>query len=152
MQHRSLKIKTLGYQADHLPQPGGNYVSVRLSASLAYVAIQFPIVAGKFMYQGKLGAELNTDEGYAAARLCAMNALYQLEKYVGLDQLISINHMDFFYQPAHAWDDAPIVANGASDLFVEVLQEAGLHSRAILGVAQLPRNFAVGLTVVATLS
>jgi enamine deaminase RidA (YjgF/YER057c/UK114 family) len=143
-------LKTLGYDPQNLPAAGGNYLSVRQSGKQLYVAIQFPILGSVYHFQGCLGKELTTAQGYAAARRCATNALFQIEKYVGLSQLAALNHMDFYYRAKADWDDAPIVANGASDLFVEVLQDIGQHSRAIIGVAQLPRNFAVGLTVVAT--
>lgn len=145
------KLKQLGYDPQNLPAPGGNYLSVRVSRKQLYVAIQFPIHGQAYYFQGCLGDELDTKQGYEAARRCAINALFQIEKYVGLHKLAALNHMDFYYKANPSWDDAPIVANGASDLFVEVLQETGQHSRAIVGVAQLPRNFAVGLTVVGTL-
>lgn len=145
------KLIQLGYNNAALPQPGGNYLSVRMASGLAYVAIQFPIRGDTFVYQGSLGKEQSTSDGYAAARLAASNILFQLEKYIGLDKVLSINHMDFYYQATHLWDDAPIVANGASDLFVEVLAEAGKHSRAIIGVAQLPRNLTLGLSVVCSI-
>jgi len=144
-------LQNLGYNPANTPQPGGNYLAVRKAANGLYVAIQFPIFEQQFQFQGRLGAELTTQQGYTAARMAAAIALFQIEKFNGLAKIASINHMDFYYQASADWDEGPEVANGASDLFVEVLGEVGQHSRAILGVAQLPRNFSVGLTVVCSL-
>ncbi len=59
--------------------------------------------------------------------------------------------MDLYYQATQGWDEAPLVADGASQLFVNVLGSLGTHSRTILGVHSLPRNFSVGITTTFTL-
>ena len=126
--------------------PGGNYLSVNVRGNIAYVAIQFPILDEVYHYQGRLGKELSTDDGYKAMEMCALNVLAQIESKVGFNQLIGLNHLDIYFQAGENWDDSPLVANGASDLFVKVLEEKGQHTRAIFGVEKLPRNFSVGLT------
>lgn len=131
--------------------PGGNYSSFNIRGNKAYIAIQFPIKDGDFLYQGRLGATLNAQEGYAAMQLCAMNVLAQINKHLTHSQLEGMNHLDIYYQSADHWDEGPYVANGASDIFVEVLEEKGEHTRSILGVHALPRNFSVGLTATATI-
>lgn len=78
--------------------------------------------------------------------LCALNVLAQVDKKIGFDQIAGLNHIDAYFQSGKDWDDSPLVVNGASDLFVKVLEEKGKHSRAIFGVEKLPRNFSVGLT------
>jgi hypothetical protein len=57
-----------------------------------------------------------------------------------------VNHADIFYQVHDIWDEGPHVANGASDLFIKVLGDRGLHTRTILGVDKLPKNHSVALT------
>ncbi|GGD18524.1 RidA family protein [Flavobacterium orientale] len=131
--------------------PGGSYVSVNIREHIAYVAIQFPIVNEVYFYQGRLGEELTTEEGYKAMELCALNVLAQVDKKIGFDQLVGLNHLDIYFQSGDHWDDAPVVANGASDLFVNVLGSKGEHSRALFGVHKLPRNFCVGLTATFTI-
>lgn len=131
--------------------PGGNYVSVNTRGNIAYVAIQFPIVNEVYFYQGRLGEELTTEEGYKAMEICALNVLAQVDKKIGFDALTGLNHLDIYYQSGENWDDAPLVANGASDLFVKVLGKKGEHSRALFGVHKLPRNFSVGLTATFTI-
>ena len=126
--------------------PGGSYVSVNIRANIAYIAIQFPILNEEYLYQGRLGNELTTEEGYKAMQLCALNVLAQVENKIGFDKIVGLNHIDAYFQSGTGWDDSPIVVNGASDLFVKVLEDKGKHSRAIFGVEKLPRNFSVGLT------
>lgn len=130
----------------HPPKPGGSYVSVNIRNKIAYIAIQFPIRNDDYLYQGRLGDTVTTEAGYVAAAMCAANVLAQVHKYVGFDKVAGLNHADIYYQAADGWDDGPVVANGASDLFVNVLGDKGIHTRAIFGVDKLPRNFSVGIT------
>lgn len=140
------RILESGINWEDVPEPGGSYVSVNIRAGIAYVAIQFPIEKDNFLYTGRLGIDLTTEEGCKAARLCSVNVIKQINKYVGFNNIEGLNHIDFYYQSSDSWDEGPKVANGASDLFVEMLGTVGQHSRAILGVDNLPRNFSVGLT------
>jgi len=126
--------------------PGGTYASVNIRGNIAYVAIQFPIKNEEYLYQGRLGSDITTDDGVMAMELCALNVLAQMNDKVGFDNIIGLNHIDACFQAAEDWDDSPIVANGASNLFINILGEKGIHSRAIFGVDKLPRNFSVGLT------
>ena len=142
----SNKLKDLGLALPETSTPGGSYVSVNIRKDIAYIAIQFPILNKEFKYQGRLGNELSTEDGYKAMELCALNVLAQIDAKVGFDKLIGLNHIDAYYQSGTDWDDSPIVVNGASDLFVKILEDKGIHSRAIFGVEKLPRNFSVGLT------
>ncbi len=141
-----------GLQLPAPSTPGGNYSSFNIRGNTAYIAIQFPIKDENFMFQGRLGDTLNAQDGYDALQLCAMNVLAQMNKYLSFSQLEGMNHLDIYYQSINHWDEGPYVANGASDLFVEVLKEKGEHTRSILGVHSLPRNFSVGLTATATIS
>jgi hypothetical protein len=140
-----------GLSLPETPKPGGSYVSVNIRGTIAYVAIQFPILGDQFLFTGRLGKDLSTQEGYEAARLCALNTLTQLDIYIGFEKIMGLNHMDLYYQAAEGWDEGPVVANGASDLFNHALAAMGTHSRAILGIQSLPRNFSVGITTSFTL-
>lgn len=141
-----------GYELPEVSTPGGSYISVNVRENIAYIAIQFPILNEEFLYQGRLGDELSTEEGYKAMELCALNVLAQLASKVGFENIIGLNHIDAYYQSGENWDNAPKVVNGASDLFVKILEDKGYHSRAIFGVHKLPRNFSVGLTATFTIS
>jgi enamine deaminase RidA (YjgF/YER057c/UK114 family) len=140
-----------GYQLPNASTPGGSYVSVNIRENIAYIAIQFPILNEEFKYQGRLGNELSSDDGYKAMELCALNVLAQVDAKVGFERIVGLNHIDAYFQAGEEWDDSPSVVNGASDLFVKILEHKGTHSRAIFGVDRLPRNFSVGLTATFTI-
>ncbi|MCJ8290402.1 MAG: RidA family protein [Crocinitomicaceae bacterium] len=144
-------LKKIGLELPNASTPGGSYVSVNIRGDIAYIAIQFPILNEEFKYQGRLGNEISTEDGYKAMELCALNVLAQVDKKIGFDKIVGLNHIDAYFQSGENWDDSPIVVNGASDLFVKVLENKGQHSRAIFGVEKLPRNFSVGLTASFTL-
>lgn len=145
------KLKKIGLELPNASTPGGSYVSVNIRGDIAYIAIQFPILNDQFKYQGRLGNEISTEDGFKAMELCALNVLAQVDKKIGFDRIVGLNHIDAYFQSGEDWDDSPIVVNGASDLFVKVLESKGEHSRAIFGVEKLPRNFSVGLTASFTL-
>ncbi len=126
--------------------PGGAYTSVNVRGQIAYVAIQFPIINQDYQYQGVLGQEWKTEDGYKAMQVCALNILAQINAKVGMERIEGLNHIDAYYRSVPEWDEAPAVVDGASELFVKVLGDKGMHSRAIFGVQHLPRNFSVGLT------
>lgn len=145
------ELNKLGLTLPEVSTPGGNYVSVNIRNQIAYVAIQFPILNEKYLYQGRLGVDLSTEDGYKAMEICSLNVIAQVNAKVGFNKIDGLNHMDAYFQAGGDWDESPKVVNGASDLFVKVLGDAGRHSRAIFGVDKLPRNFSVGLTTSFTL-
>ena len=145
------KLASQGLTLPEVSTPGGAYVSVNVRNSIAYIAIQFPIKDGDFYYQGRLGKDLDTEDGYKATQMCALNVLAQIDAKVGFENVEGINHMDAYFQSGDDWDESPKVVDGASDLFKSVLEEKGVHSRAIFGVEKLPRNFCVGITVTVSL-
>ena len=144
-------IAKLNLELPKASTPGGSYVSVNIRGNIAYVAIQFPIYNESYLYQGRLGNDITTEDGYKAMELCALNVLSQVHEKVGFDRILGLNHIDVYFRSAGTWDDSPLVANGASDLFVKVLGEKGTHSRAIFGVEKLPQNFSVGLSATFTM-
>jgi enamine deaminase RidA (YjgF/YER057c/UK114 family) len=144
-------LTRIGLKLPEVSTPGGSYVSVNIRENIAYVAIQFPINNGEYLYQGRLGNEISTEQGYKAMELCALNVLAQVDQKIGFDNIVGLNHIDAYYQSSESWDEAPTVVNGASDLFIKVLEDKGIHARAIFGVHKLPRNFCVGLTTTFTI-
>lgn len=140
------KFNALGVDLNTIPKPGGSYVAVNVRDNIAYVAIQLPIKNNEFYYLGRIGKDITTQQGYDAARLAATNVLAQVQKFLGLDNVVGLNHVDIHYQAGEAWDEGPAVANGASDLFLQVLGKKGEHTRTIIGVHKLPKNHSVALT------
>ncbi len=109
-------LSKLQLKLPEISTPGGNYVSVNIRENIAYIAIQFPIKDEEYLYQGRLGREISTEQGYAAMELCALNVLAQVDKKVGFTNIIGLNHIDAYFQSSENWDESPTVVNGASDL------------------------------------
>jgi len=136
-----------------LPQAGkpvANYVPVVMAGSLAFVAGQVTVWNGEFRYVGKLGREYSIEEGQAAARLCALNILAQLRAALDgdLDRVKRCVRLGVFVNSVDGFADQPKVANGASDMMVEVFGDAGRHARTAVGVNILPLNLAVEVDAV----
>ncbi|MDX5319747.1 MAG: RidA family protein, partial [Bacteroidota bacterium] len=78
------------YQLPTVSAPGGNYVSVNVRGNIAYVAIQFPILDEVYHYQGILGQELSTEDGYKAFEMCALNVIAQIDNKIGFDRVMGL--------------------------------------------------------------
>lgn len=139
-------VNLLKIDLGNLPKPGGSYTAVNTRGNIAYVAIQFPIENGQLQHAGRLGDQISTEQGYEAAGICARNIIGQIQKYIGFENIEGLNHLDIYFQNTENWNDGPAVANGASDLFNEVLGEAGIHTRTIIGVHSLSRNSCISIT------
>lgn len=133
------------------PAPGGLYAPVRVVGDTAYVACQFPIRDGGPAFTGRVGRELTTAQGAAAAELAALNVLAQVHHAVGLERVASLGRFEAYVQAAEGWDEFPAVLDGASRLFLGVLgPDVGRHARAPIGVERLPWDMPIEL--VATLA
>jgi enamine deaminase RidA (YjgF/YER057c/UK114 family) len=130
--------------------PVANYVPVVAVGNLAFVSGQVTIWNGEFRYKGKLGKEFTLEEGQAAARLCALNVIAQMRNALAgdLDRVKRVAKLTVFVNSAGDFTDQPKVANGASDLMVEVFGDAGKHTRSAVGVNVLPLNLAVEIEAV----
>jgi enamine deaminase RidA (YjgF/YER057c/UK114 family) len=112
-----------------------------------YTSGQVPIVDGKPAALGKLGAEIDPDEGYRLARICALNALAAVDALVGIDAVTGVVKVLGFVASAPGFTGQPGVVNGASDLMREVFGDKGVHARAAVGVAVLPLDAPVEVEV-----
>ncbi len=140
--------KLLAEKKIELPRaaaPVANYVPVVLAGPLAFVAGQVTVWNGEFRFIGKLGKEFTVEQGQQAARICGLNILAQLKAALGgdLDRVKRCVKLNVFVSCTADFTDQPAVANGVSDLMVEVFGDAGKHARAAIGVNVLPRNVAV---------
>ncbi|MDP3762388.1 MAG: RidA family protein [Ramlibacter sp.] len=131
-----------------LPQPLGAYAAVILRGETGFVSGQFPILQGKMMWTGRLGLELNEDEGRQAARLAASNVLGQIRQALPEHwDRVSLARLDGYIASAPGYPRLPGVLDAASELFLKVLQERGRHSRVLVPVSYLPGDAAVELAV-----
>lgn len=136
-----------------LPQaaaPVANYVPAVTSGNLVFISGQVTVWNGEFKYVGKLGRDFSVEEGQAAARLCGLNILAQLKAALNgdLDRVTRCVKLGVFVNSADDFTDQPKVANGVSDLMVEVLGDAGKHARFAVGTNALPLNVAVEVDAV----
>ena len=138
------RLAELGIILPPAPQPVASYIPVKVVGDLAWVAAQIPMQDGAVTVAGKVGAEVTIDDANAGARRCALQALAALQAALGtLDRVKGIVKLDVFVASATGFTDHPKVANGASDLLVEVFGDEGRHARAAVGVPELPLGAAV---------
>jgi enamine deaminase RidA (YjgF/YER057c/UK114 family) len=124
-----------------------------VTGTLAYVSGQVPTADGELLWSGKLGEELDVAAGANAARRCALQALSALRAGIGsLDKVRRIVRLGVFVSSASGFTDQPKVANGASDLLVEVFGDSGRHARTAVGVPELPLGAPVEVEVVAEIA
>lgn len=144
------RLVELGIELPPAPAPVASYVPVTLAGDLAFVAGQVPIENGVAMLTGRLGQEVTLEQGQAAARRCALQAISALRDALGsLDRIEQVAQVTVFVACVPGFTDQPKVANGASDALVEVFGDAGKHARAAVGVVELPLGAPVEVAVAA---
>ncbi len=143
------RLKDLGIT---LPTPAAavaNYVPYAVTGNLVFVSGQLPLEAGRPAVIGKLGDEVSLEDGVRAARLCGLGLLAQAKAAAGsLDNIKRVVRLTAFVASTPNFTDQPKVVNGASDLMVEVLGDAGRHARVAVGAPSLPLNVAVEIEAV----
>ena len=142
------KLQQLGYTLPDAPAPAGNYLPVRRSGNTVYLAGTLSSYQGELI-TGTVGRDLDLERAQEAARYCTLNILAQIqalaESGASLKQVLLING---FVNGVAGYADSPQVLNGASDMLVEVLGDAGRHARAAVAVAGLPKNAAVEIQAI----
>lgn len=149
------RLSELGIELPQAPAPLASYVPTRTvplggGRSLVFVAGQIPIQEGKVdaAYVGRVPDEVDVDAAREAAKVCALNLLAQVEAAGGLDAVEQVASLTGFVRSAIGFADQPQVINAASDLLAAALGDAGKHSRAAVGVAELPRGVAVEIAAI----
>jgi enamine deaminase RidA (YjgF/YER057c/UK114 family) len=139
------QLQELGIALPQPPAAGGNYVSAKTLGNIVFLAGVISTDSTGII-RGTVGIDRTVEQGYAAARLCALMQLAVLKRHLGsLDAVKSVISVNGYVNAAAGFEDSPRVINGASDLLVEVFGEAGRHVRAALGVSALPRHALVEL-------
>ncbi len=144
------RLKELQVVLPSPPAPVASYVPYVVSDRLVFVSGQVTVATDGLKYIGAVGKDLTVEDGKAAARLCAINVLAQAKAAVDgdLDRIKRCVKVTVFVNAVPGFSQHPEIANGASDLFVEVFGEAGRHARAAVGAGSLPRNVAVEVEAV----
>ena len=140
------KLEQLGITLPPPTTPKGNYCLAVRTGNLVHLSGHIPLQPdGKTLYTGTLGNDLTVEQGYAAARACAIQLLATLKAQIEGDwsRVVRIVKLVGFVQCTPDFDQQPAVMNGASDLFVEVFgKDVGMHARSAVGTNALPLNIA----------
>jgi enamine deaminase RidA (YjgF/YER057c/UK114 family) len=138
------KLEELGIALPTPAAPIANYVGFVRSGRLLFVSGQLCLADGELVAKGKLGGDVTTEQGQAAARACAVNLLAQVKAALGdLDKVARVVRLGGFINASPDFTDAAQVMNGASDLMVAAFGDKGRHARTTIGVAALPADAAV---------
>jgi enamine deaminase RidA (YjgF/YER057c/UK114 family) len=136
------RLAKLGLTLPPAAAPAANYEPYSIAKGLIFIAGQAPVIDGKYQSVGKVGAEVTLEAAQAAARLCGLNVLAQVKAAVAGDwsRVKRCVRICGYVSSAPGFYEQPKVVDGASDLMVQALGEAGKHSRSALGVAALRGN------------
>jgi enamine deaminase RidA (YjgF/YER057c/UK114 family) len=139
------RLQELELELPQPSKPGANYVPYVRSGDLVFLTGQLSQWNGERRFVGKLGRELGVPEGQQAARLCALNLLAHLRVALNgdLDRVVRVVRLAGYVNSMPDFVGQSQVMNGASDLFIDVLGEAGRHTRMAVGVSALPYDVAV---------
>jgi enamine deaminase RidA (YjgF/YER057c/UK114 family) len=144
------RLKDLGVILPTPALPAANYVPFTVSGKTLYISGQLPFDAAGQMLKGCLGKEVSIEQGQAAAKLCAIGILAQVNMAVGgdFDKIARCLKLGAFVASMPDFFDQPKVVNGASDFMVAVLGDAGRHARFAVGVSALPFGAAVEIDAI----
>jgi enamine deaminase RidA (YjgF/YER057c/UK114 family) len=146
------RLQALGLTLPKPPQPMANYVPWRIGGGLLFLSGVGPRHADGTTITGVLGGGLGVAEGYAAARLCGVNLLANMQGALGsLDRVDTILKVLGMVRAVPEFGEQPEVIDGCTDLFVEVFGDAGRPARSAVGMGSLPRGIAVEIEAVVLL-
>ncbi len=139
------RLAESGLTLPKLPAPGGNYVSAKRVGEIVYLAGAIS-TGPEGVITGTVGKDKTVEDGYGAARACALAQLSVLKNELGtLDAVAEVLTVNGYVNAIAGFPDSPAVINGASDFLVSIFGDAGRHVRAAVGVSALPRNALVEL-------
>ena len=143
------KLREMGLELTEGPAPMANYIPGYRTGNLVFLSGVGPRDADGSTLKGKLGQEVTVEEGYQAARLCALNLLANLKGIIGdLDKVTHVVKLLAMVNAAPDFTQQPAVINGCSDLLVEVLGDKGRHARSAVGMGSLPGGMAVEIEMI----
>ena len=143
------RLAALGLTLPPAPKPIGNYVPFRLAGNLLYLSGQGPRDDKGNAQTGKVGAEVSVEEAYRRARTIGLQLLATTRQALGsLDRVEAVLKVLGMVNAVPEFKDHPKVINGCSDVFVEVLGEAGRHARSAVGMGSLPNQISVEIEAI----
>jgi len=143
------RLAALGLELPEVATPAGAYVPAVISGNLVFTAGQIPLVDGKLMAEGRLGAEITAEAGKEIAQRCALNAIAAVKSVLGdLGRVKKVVKVVGFVASTPEFTAQPGVVNGASELLQAAFGDAGVHARSAVGVAVLPLNSPVEVELI----
>ena len=147
------RMKASGIELPPCPRPAGSYAPGKIFGSLVFASGQTPTRDGVSAHWGKVGTGVGVEEGYAAARLAALNCVAELEAVCGdLRRVDGILKVNGYVAASEEFEEQPAVINGTSDLLREIFGDSGVHARTAIGVQSLPGGAPVEVELIASLS
>ncbi len=139
------KIKELKIILPDAKSPVGNYIATKISGKMLFISGQISIDENGQLIKGKVGKDLSTNEGYNAAKRCALSIISQVKKACDndLSKVKSCIKLTGFVNSTNDFIDQPKVINGASDLIASIFGDAGMHTRAAVSTNSLPLGVSV---------
>jgi enamine deaminase RidA (YjgF/YER057c/UK114 family) len=139
------RLEQLGIALPTAPKPVAAYVPAVRTGNLIFVSGQIPMAQGKLLATGPVPSAISIDQAQAAARQCVLNGLAVIEQVmdVDLDNVRRIVRLGVFVCSDAGFTEQPTVANGASELLVQIFGDAGRHARAAVGSVALPLGASV---------
>src|SRR5687767_3003338 len=138
------KLKSLGIELPNISGPFGAYIPIKRAGNLIYVAGQLPMKDGKLLASGPVPSRCSIDQAKLAARQCVINALGAIKAIEGsIDNLTGCLRVGAFINSDSTFTQQPQVANGASELLLDLFGDTGKHVRAAVGVNTLPLDASV---------
>ncbi len=143
------RLASLGLTLPAAPKPVAAYIPAVRSGNLLFLSGMLPLVDGKLAFSGRVGKDLTVVQGQQGARIALLNALSVVKAECGsLDQIVRIVRMAVYVASADGFFEQSSVANGASELLVQVFGERGRHARLALGASTLPLNSPLELEMI----
>ena len=142
------KLKELNINLPEPKAPVGAYVATRIIGKLLFISGQVSIDKNNNLIRGKIGKDLNLDQGYAAAERCGLSLIAHAKKACDgdLQRIKSCVKLTGYVNSTDDFTDQPKIINGASDIIAKILEEKGKHTRAAVSVNSLPLGVAVEVT------
>lgn len=138
------RIMELGITLPPAPEPMGNYVPARIAGNFLFLSGVGPRLGDGSSIAGKVGADLDVDAAYEAARQCGLNLLMNMRAALGsLDKVDTILKVLGMVNATPDFTQHPAVINGCTDLFTDVFGDSGRPARSAVGMGSLPGNIAV---------
>ena len=143
------RLAELGISIPEVAKPVASYLPAMMTGNLVFTAGQLPFVDGALPATGKVGTAVSAEDAQGYARTAVLNALAAIETAIGsVDRITRVVKLVVFVASEPEFSGQPGVANGASDVLVEIFGEAGRHARSAVGVAVLPLDAPVELELI----